>query len=308
MSYLYIKKFLDEQIRVLNQPLVIDDALRAIMARDHISEEKMKSIVLKANIKLKRHNRYKFNKQVVHQIVQQIVKNEQEKLSKVNGALSKIDTLMQPVLLPDFSSTDISDRIRQFNALVDELPEPEYLFALVDIDELEREAETGKGKKSAGENEGSGDNEGNGEPDGSGEHARVQENESDEEILVQDDEERVSVDRKRERLEKEYQAQISSELRDRLALLANRHSELKEKYTQLRDELVSLNENLIYQQQKLLYLKNIHTKLKAVNGEKEEKLLDSENEDSESDEQGVDMDVQMKKFSILVEKLQFAMK
>lgn len=305
MSYLYIKRFLDEQIRILNQPLVIDDALRAIMARDHISEEKMKSIVLKANIKLKRHNRYKFSKQVVHQVVQQIVKNEQDKLSKVNGALSKIDTLMQPVLLPDFSSTDISDRIRQFNALVDELPEPEYLFALVDVDGLEKETGKGKMEGFSGDYKGS-DNGSSGEGEGSGENARARDDGSDEEILVQDDEERVGVDRKK--LEKEYQAQISRELRDRLALLADRHSELKEKYTQLRSELVSLNENLIYQQQKLLYLQNIHTKLKAVNGEKEEKLLDSENEDSEVEDPGADMDVQMRKFSILVEKLQFAMK
>lgn len=291
MSYLQIKRFIDEQIQILNRPLVIDDNLRAIMAKNNISEETMKSIVFKANIRLKRHNRYRFNKQVVHQIVQQVAKNEKEKLVKVNDALIKIDLMMQPVLLPDFSkATTLGERIRMVNELVDELPEPEYLFALTDS------VDDGKN----GDDNDSDDNEGNDVECGN-------ESETETNMLVQDDEERVDMQLRR-RLEKQYEREVSKELKNRLASLVDRNKELKLQYTQLRDDLLALNEEIVYELQKLEYLKNLNGKLKALRGVKAGALLDSEDEDSEVEESSVDMDVQMKRFSILVEKLQFAMK
>ncbi|SGZ50218.1 CIC11C00000004054 [Sungouiella intermedia] len=297
MSYLYIKNFIEEQIRILNQPLVIDDELRAVMSKNNISEETMKSILLKANLRLRRHNRDRFNRQAVHQIVQQIVNNEKEKVFKVNEALAKIEIMIQPILLPDFSLVgDVGDRVGMFNELVKELPQPEYLFAAhsfsMETEQGDPEVIESAGKKDETETE-----------DGKeGEEAN---------LLVQDDQERFQENRndeEREELVKKYQVEVAQELKDHISSHQQKIDTLKEQYIQLRALLIEMNEELVYKMQKFEYLRQLNGKMNFLQKDSNSLRPDSEDEDSDEEVANTDLKIQMGRFRILMEKLEFAMK
>lgn len=297
MSYLYIKNFIEEQIRILNQPLVIDDELRAVMSKNNISEETMKSILLKANLRLRRHNRDRFNRQAVHQIVQQIVNNEKEKVFKVNEALAKIEIMIQPILLPDFSLVgDVGDRVGMFNELVKELPQPEYLFAAhsfsMETEQGDPEVIESAGKKDETETE-----DGKG-----GEEAN---------LLVQDDQERFQenrTDEEREELVKKYQVEVAQELKDHISSHQQKIDTLKEQYIQLRTLLIEMNEELVYKMQKFEYLRQLNGKMNFLQKDSNSLRPDSEDEDSDEEVANTDLKIQMGRFRILMEKLEFAMK
>lgn len=293
MSYLYIKRFIDDQIRILNQPLVVDDELRAFLAKNNISAETLKAILNKANARLKKHNRTRFNRQVVHQIVQQITKNEKEKLLKVNKALTKIDLMMQPVLLPDFHQVgSMEDRIRMVGEIVAELPEAEYLFALQNLVD-----------------ENGDENQENGQDQASildpSQETLDQEILDQENILVQDDEEKVETVLRKE-LDEKYRQAVNRELRQKVLMKEKSNDQLKAQYRQLRDDLIELNEKIVYDTQKLEYLQKLGAKLNF--GHFSEQLGDSDGEESEVEETSLDLATQIRRFKILVEKLAFAMK
>ncbi|SGZ46765.1 CIC11C00000004006 [Sungouiella intermedia] len=299
MSYLYIKNFIEEQIRILNQPLVIDDELRAVMSKNNISEETMKSILLKANLRLKRHNRDRFNRQAVHQIVQQIVNNEKEKVFKVNEALAKIEIMIQPILLPDFSLVgDVGDRVGMFNELVKELPQPEYLFAAHSFS-METEQEDPEVIESGGKKD---ETETETEDGKEGEEAN---------LLVQDDQERFQENRndeEREGLVKKYQVEVAQELKDHISSHQQKIDTLKEQYTQLRALLIEMNEELVYKMQKFEYLRQLNGKMNFLQKDSNSLRPDSEDEDSDEEVANTDLKIQMGRFRILMEKLEFAMK
>lgn len=135
-SYLYTRQFIDREVKVLNGPLVFDDAIHAIIARynmtkpeeeEEIDESKVKNVIFRCNILLKRHNRNIFPSQIINQIVQQILKNEQIKLVKVNENFANINSILQPILLPTDLSGDYANQLTLFNQLINELPELKYL-------------------------------------------------------------------------------------------------------------------------------------------------------------------------------------
>lgn len=299
MSYLYIKNFIEAQIQILNRPLVIDDELRAIMAKNNISEETMKGIVLKANLRLKRYNRSRFNRQAVHQIALQVMNNEKEKVFKVNEALIKIDMMIQPVLLPEFSLVgEDGDRIRMVSELINELPETEYLFAVQDFVGVEQEKEEKRSERNVEQNE----------PDQIGKGT-----EPETDLLVRDDEERLEdqervEEEQRKNLMDKYEAEVAKELKEQMAGHQQRNEALKLQYTGLREKLLRLNNELVYKLQKLEYLRQLSGKLDFLEKEKGGERPDSEDEDSEVEESSINLNVQMSRFRILVEKLQFAMK
>lgn len=260
----------------------------------------MKGIVLKANLRLKRHNRSRFNRQAVHQIALQVMNNEKEKVFKVNEALAKIDMMIQPVLLPEFSMVgEDGDRIRMVSELINELPEPEYLFAVQDFVGVEQEKQEEKQREGDAERD---------EPDRIGKRP-----EPETELLVQDDEEkledqeRVEEEQRKELVDK-YEAEVAKELKEQMAGHQQRKEAMKLQYTELREELVRLNNELVYKLKKLEYLRQLSEKLEFLEKEKEGERADSEDEDSEVEESSINLKVQMSRFRILVEKLQFAMK
>lgn len=135
-SYLYTRQFIDREVKVLNGPLSFDDAIHAIIARynmtkpeekEEIDESKVKNVIFRCNILLKRHNRNIFPSQIINQIVQQILKNEQIKLVKVNENFANINSILQPILLPTDLSGDYANQLTLFNQLINELPKLKYL-------------------------------------------------------------------------------------------------------------------------------------------------------------------------------------
>lgn len=269
-SYLQVKRFIDEQIKILNTPLRVDDNIRAISTRHHLSEEKVASLIFKCNLRLKRHYSTVFNKQVVHQMVQQVVKSESEKIFAINERLSRIDTLIQPIALPDFHKVgNVTDRARLINELVQELPEPSYLFAI-------QEEVAGREMQSKSRENTDGDSDPS--PDGG---------------LIQDNEE----------FTEQYSETVMAEIRSQL----NGTEALKEEYASLRTRLVDLNEQLVYKLQKAEYLAKLSKKMSLGSAKKDE-LLDSEEEDVEETEaEKSDLLAQVSRFNILVEKLEFVM-
>lgn len=133
MSYLQIKRLVDEHIKQLNTPIVVDDEMRRFSQKHQFSEKKLASILLKCNLAIKRHNRSVYNKQVVHQIVQQILKSEQDKVNEVNSQVSRLYQMMQPITANGINAEALGT-IDAISRLAAELPESRHLFAFSDMD------------------------------------------------------------------------------------------------------------------------------------------------------------------------------
>lgn len=235
MSYLEIKQIVEEQISKVSQPVEITDEVRRVMDKYGIPEEKVKNGLLKVNLHIKRQNKHRFSKQAVHQLVQQIIKNEHDKLSKVNEQLQRVQQLVQPVIVPESQGgLSINERVSKLQELAEVLPEPAYLFAL-DV---------------------KGDNE-------EAVEAVMDEDERDEEGLIVDDEARVERILKK-KLEKEYAAAVQEEIKDDVASRKESNEELRQRYTNLREQLIQQSQALIYQQQKNEYLDMLAKKTETL--------------------------------------------
>ena len=294
-TYIEIKKFIDDQIKILNTPLRLDDEMRSIAARHNLSEEKVSSLLFKCNLRLKRHYRSAFNKQVVHQIVQQIVKSENEKLLEVNERLSRIQSLVQPIILPDFQKVgSVKDRVRLANELAHELPEPAYLFAIYDSAAANdsRTPETENLRTESGlvrDNE-----EMVGDTPGS-------------EIPAASEESKNEASRQNDAGENVEFTETHQEVLNEISN-DTMTQDLKEKYTRLRAELLQINGELMYKLQKADYLEKLERKMNFLGPAKAEEYLDSDVEETEtiSEEKG-ELLAQISRFNILVEKLEFVM-
>lgn len=273
MSYLYIKRFVEEQVEILSQPLVIDDDVRRVMAKHNLPEETVKNALFKVNLLLKRHNKHKFSKQVVHQLVQQITKNEHDKLMKVNEQLQKVTQLVQPIIVPEAKGgLTVLERVTRLQELADVLPEPAYLFALDGGEDEEAEKE------------------------------KVEEKEEDnEDGLIVDDQDRVERVLKKQ-LEEEYIQAIREEVKEDVTLQKATNEELRQRYAALREQLVEISQKLIYDQQKLGYLEALEKKVEALKGSGMEALEALEALEGGRD----DLEAQITRFRILVEKLEYA--
>lgn len=245
MSYLEIKRIVEEQISKVSQPVEITDEVRRVMDKYGIPEEKIKNGLLKVNLHIKRQNKHRFSKQVVHQLVQQILKNEHDKLSKVNEQLQRVQQLIQPVIVPESQGgLSINERVSKLQELAEVLPEPTYLFAL----------------------DAKGDDEEEVEEDA------MEEDERDHEGLIVDDEARVERILKK-KLEKEYAKAVQEEIKEDVASRKESNEELRQRYTKLREQLIQQSQALIYQQQKHAYLEMLAKKTETL---READFLDKE--------------------------------
>uniref|UniRef100_A0A0L0P6P3 Uncharacterized protein n=1 Tax=Candidozyma auris TaxID=498019 RepID=A0A0L0P6P3_CANAR len=280
MSYLEIKRIVEKEIEKVTKPLFIDDEVRRVMAKHHILEETVQQALNKTNAHLKRVVRHKLSKQVVHQLVQQIVKNELQKLMKVNEQLQRVSQLVQPIIVPESKGgLSAQERVTQLQELVEVLPEPEYLFAFDRGDEDKEEEEEQDARKYEERKE---DKLGDG---------------NDEENLgnrlIVDNEARVELILKRQ-LEEEYAKAVSEEIKEDVALRRASNEELRQKYAELRTQLIEVSGKLIYERQKIEYLTKLEEKTRVIKNI------------PRKDEGRTDLDAQITRFRILVEKLEYA--
>lgn len=275
-SYLYTKRFIDQQVKILNQPLVIDDRLRALIAQlqleygpDSISESQLQKVLQKTNARIRRHNAAAFLAQVTNQIVQQVLKLELYKLAIVNEQLAKIRYILRPLLLPDFnlvSNDDPKTRLRQFELLIKELPESQYL--IVDdspMNKNEQRLFVSSDEESDSEDE-------------------------DDNLLVEDDAARVEEPVSSQRLRSHYTKKLKEEV-NRQIQRDQTIDQLLAKYDELRLALVDEHSKLLYLFEKIQYLKSLKNEIQntlgiSLPGENNKKV-DHEIYDSDEEEDEV---------------------
>ncbi|KAM9905944.1 hypothetical protein OXX79_001841 [Metschnikowia pulcherrima] len=301
MSYLQIKRFIDDQIKVLNTPVKIDENVKQLIHEGELTASQAQSVLFKCNLLIKRHNRTRYNKQVVHQIVQQVAKAEHANLLRVNESLETIDRIIKPVLTDQFAGSGrLKDRIGMLNNLAEILPEGRYLFALHgENDKNNEEKHNGKESK---ENE---QNMGIGVP-----LEATNEAEPGRDTLVRDNEEVVPSEMTETR--NQYMEATERELEKSVGAHKEKRGELRLRYDDLRARLIRLNEDLVYKMQKLEYLKKLNTKLDfSSNFQTSAMDYDSDIDDIQEErkeENTVDaLGPQMSRFNVLVGKLEFAL-
>lgn len=135
-SYQYTKHFLEREVKHLSEPLEFTPEIRDLIRRQQTvdgdtdaTNERVRTLLFRCNVKIKRHNRNVFTKQATHHIAQQVVKNEQAKMVEVNRRFAQINTVMMPILVPDFAQlASADDKAAKFSSLVNDLPESKYLL------------------------------------------------------------------------------------------------------------------------------------------------------------------------------------
>lgn len=245
-TYLYTKRFIDQEVKRLGQPLEITPSLERILADQNsddaidssgeLSEKQLQQIIGKVNVLIKRHNRNIFPKQVINQIVQQVIKCEQNKLMIVNEKLMRIELILKPILLPEVNQMgNIKMLMGEFGTLVRELPESKYLLEDEDEDEEDRIR----------------DEEDN---------ARDQEESEEEHILVQDEQERLNDE---ELTKSQYTRQLKQRT-ERVHSKQRDEQQLLQQYDEIRHRLIQLHLGLEYKYAKLEYLNQLKQKLLLV--------------------------------------------
>lgn len=276
-----LKKKLEEQVARLGEPVVIDESVRHVMEEHGISEEQMGGILSRTNETLRKAHRQRFNRQAVHQIVQQIEKNEEEKTLAVGEMLQRATRLAGQVLVVDMERTgpgQVDEQVRRLGEICEVLPEPRYLEVYV---------------ASVGEKE-------KGPIDGA-------EGQDSEEGIIQDSEERVGFVSKK-LIAREQQKEVENEARLVVQAEKERRGPLIAQYAELRRRIIDINEKLVYSAQKLEFLRQVHSKAGFLFGGigTQPGAGDSDDEIPDDGYPETDFDSLLTKFRILVEKLDYA--
>lgn len=236
---MYTKRFIDQELRRLGQPLATTSNLERILSEDskgdadggQLSEKQLQQIIGKVNVLIKRYNRNIFPKQVVNQIIQQVIKCEQNKLMIVSEKLMRIELILKPILLPEVNQMgNVKMLMGEFGELVGELPESKYLFDEEDDD--------------------TGDEE---------EGAPNQELSEDDHILVQDEQERVDDN---ELTTAQYRRLLKQQTKQEN--LKSDDAQVLQQYDEIRHRLIELHHGLEYKYAKLEYLTQLKEKLLRV--------------------------------------------
>ncbi|KAK6202321.1 kinetochore Sim4 complex subunit Fta4 [Scheffersomyces amazonensis] len=261
-TYSYTKQFLESQYKLLNKPLTLTDSINGIIANDKdlypyqpsLDRVKFSKILGKVNVQIRKYNSHNFNSQISNQIIQQVLKLESYKASIVHEKLSKINSILNPLLISlqyisgnhTVNNHGISSKLEEFKLLIEELPDSKYLLLEVDAssdEEIESEEEVEGGEK---------DNE-------SG-------------ILIQDDQpviqlDKVSVGKGKRTLKRQLLNQVKEHQQNKL----ESHRVLLEQYDTLRSNLTQAYDSLVYKYEKLQYLKNLRDNLRNIIGDVKEK-------------------------------------
>lgn len=257
-SYNYTKKFIDNQVNILNEPLTITPEIRS-MLDDSLTEDQLQQVLNKLNNNLKRNNERLFPPQINNQIILQIMKLETQKLKIVNQQLFKLNAFVKPIILPDFenlSNSDQHEKLVDLTNLIDELPELKYLFVSNDgVTNVEEEYSLEE------------DDDHDADID------------VDSENTIQDDQDK-SVSRKQ--ANKEFIEDIIDEVNE---LNENLEPEVLEKYDKLRESLIKISKNLKYKNDKVNYLRKLQQNINQFFSSDQPQTTLKTNELYDSDEE-----------------------
>ncbi|CAH2351378.1 hypothetical protein CLIB1423_03S04962 [[Candida] railenensis] len=280
MSYQYSKKFIDAEVRILNEPLVLNTG--EFEGIDGASLKKLQQAVNRVNINLRKHNRILFNSQIVEQVAQQIVKSEHKKLLAVDEMLQKLQCIMIPIVVPNLNRNRYT--MNQFSELIRELPESKYLFG-----------EEFSGGVSSGPSTGARASLSSGEEENEDDSDAVNET-----GLVQDEYQtldQVEVDpslKYEPKRQRRAQRHLKKQIYEQIQKMDTGRSSLLNEYDELREKLIALDAQLAYKVSKLEYLKGLKRSINQTfalevptgtsNGSKSRENLDSDEEiESEAD-------------------------
>lgn len=280
MSYLDTKRFIDEQVKLLNHPVIVNDEIRDVCQIYGIPESTMRSVLFKSNLQIKRNNRSRYSRAKVHQTVQQILAVEKELCHLAESAPVRVQSL----LLLTFDAAvavkwPLAQQVDWTMRQASYMPEGKFLFGSSGEN---LSAEKGDDVYEANENE-------------VNEH-NVKENRQKGDI---DSEKSNHFNRM------SYKAVLSPKVTDNekraryeVSGLPGSNTDskndiLRERYDQLRKEYLQLQKDLVYRAQKLDYLRDLA------------QMLCFAEQRSDTINRG-DVEREMRRFSILVEKLSYS--
>lgn len=117
MSENDIRDFINAQVKLLNNPLLLDDELSNICKEAGVAEGTMRSILFKCNLQMKRHTRSQYESEKVQHAVNEILQNSKEAQSSSEDPVLKLARLLQPLNKQDAEQLTLEERAR----VVDEI-------------------------------------------------------------------------------------------------------------------------------------------------------------------------------------------
>lgn len=129
MSYLDVNRFIDNQVKLLNEPLTLDDDILQVCRQFGISDSQVRSILFKCNLQIKRQVRANFERPLVHEIIKKVMLSEKNSIDDSRLAGSKLEQLI--CLAVDealASSWTIANKVRRIDDLASCMPEGKLII------------------------------------------------------------------------------------------------------------------------------------------------------------------------------------
>ncbi|WPK24130.1 hypothetical protein PUMCH_001388 [Australozyma saopauloensis] len=142
MSQNDVRQFIQDQIKILNSPLVLDEELKTLCRAHKLSEAKIRSILFKCNLQIKRHNRSKYDEALIDNVVNEVVQAERQSGEARVSRLTQLEQyLRSDISIKEESS--VERRTEIVNDLGKDVPEANVLVRDDDLDEKNKVAEFG---------------------------------------------------------------------------------------------------------------------------------------------------------------------
>lgn len=267
MSYLDVNRFIDDQVKLLNKPLILNDEALEVCRQYGISDSQVRSILFKCNLQIKRQIRANYERPLIHEVIENILLSEKKSSDDYKMAGSKLEQLLS--LEADESLVSgwaLSNKVRRVNDRAECMPDGKYII-LGDKDDNKMEI-------------------------GSGETSTQTYNTADS-TIPQGSHSETILSLKREEVDQEGTSDQKELHKDDLS---EDTIVFRERYNKLRAEILSQHSKLLYQALKLEYLQNLRQKV--VRGSQGEDLKASKRQ-----RRSADLLKEMERFEILVEKL-----
>lgn len=149
MSYLDAKRFIDDQVRLLNGLLVLSPELREICRSSGVSESEIRSFLFQFNLHIKRHNRTRYSRPMVHETIQRLLEIEQRETRDLNFAKSNVQVVLESTNDDSFvPKLPLSIKVERAINLADLMPLGVYLFTNLRVSNANNVGATGSILKS----------------------------------------------------------------------------------------------------------------------------------------------------------------